>query len=262
MRKEDATDVREAVILMAGAGSRLGQAGGASAKPLVQVGGRALLSYSLTALARAGVRRVHAVMGAMSARLTSEVEELLPQGMILNAIVNSEWRKQNGVSVLAAEAHVQPPFFLVMGDHLYEFAILAALLEQGDRNRVNLAIDRKIGSIFDLGDAMKVQTSGDTVRAIAKDLQVYDAIDTGVFLCSGDVFDALRRVEHERGDCSLADGVRLLAREGKMRVVDVKDAWWQDVDTPAMLARAEQESARFLWKDRRGLPQERVSRQG
>jgi len=176
--------------------------------------------------------------------------------------VNPDWRKQNGVSVLAAEGHVQPPFFLVMGDHLYEFRILAALLEQGDRSRVNLAIDRKIASVFDLDDAMKVQTSGDSIRAIAKDLQVYDAIDTGVFLCSGDIFSALQRVEQERGDCSLADGVRLLAGEGKMRVVDVKDAWWQDVDTPAMLARAEQESARFLWKDRRGLPQERVSRQG
>ena len=50
-----------------------------------------------------------------------------------------------------------------MGDHLFEFAILEALLSGGDRARLNLAIDRKIESIFDLEDAMKVATSGDKV---------------------------------------------------------------------------------------------------
>ena len=36
-----------------------------------------------------------------------------------------------------------------------------------------------------------------------------------------------------------------MAQDGKVRGVDIGDAWWQDVDTPEMLARAEQEIARL-----------------
>ncbi len=167
--------------------------------------------------------------------------------MTLNAIENPLWQKQNGVSVLCAAGQVAAPFFLAMGDHLYEFAILEALLQNGDRACVNLAIDRKIESVFDLDDAMKVQTAGDRITAIAKDLTSYNAIDTGIFLCTDELFDALRRAQNSTGDCSLADGIRLLAQEDRMRVVDVGAAWWQDVDTPEMLSQAEAESARRLW---------------
>lgn len=261
MEKFAAPHVTDAVILMAGAGSRLGGAGGAIAKPLVQVGGAPLISYALDAFQRAGVRTVHAVMGAQSARLTAELEPLIPARMRFHTITNPDWRKQNGVSVLRAAGRVRAPFFLAMGDHLFEFAILNALLSRGDPDLVNLAIDRKIESIFDLDDAMKVQTQGESLVAIGKDLRDYDAIDTGVFLCSDEIFGSLQRAQAERGDCSLSDGVRLLATDGNMRVVDIGESWWQDVDTPEMLARAEQQSARFLRQNRIGLAQESIARQ-
>ena len=55
------------------------------------------------------------------------------------------------------------------------------------------------------------------------------------------MFDYLRRAIKD-DDCSLADGVRLMAEEGKALAIDIGDAWWQDVDTPDMLARAEAEA--------------------
>ncbi|MGI8437787.1 MAG: NTP transferase domain-containing protein [Chthoniobacterales bacterium] len=228
----------EAVILMAGTGSRLGEAAGAIAKPLVRVGGRALISHTLDALASAGVRRVHAVMGATSVRLTSEIERLLPAGMQLNAVVNPEWQKQNGVSVLCAKLHLRGPFFLAMGDHVFDAEIFGLLLRAANPALLNLAIDRKIGAIFDLDDAMKVQTRDEHVTAIGKTLENYDAIDTGLFLCPNELFDYLRKAQRD-GDCSLADGVRLMAADGKVRAVEIGDAWWQDVDTPEMHAHAE-----------------------
>ncbi len=252
-------EVTEAVILMAGIGSRLGAPGGALAKPFVTIAGRPLISYTFDALERAGVTIVHAVMGANSDQLIGHLETLLPRRMQLNPIINPEWRKQNGVSVLAAAGHVKPPFFLVMGDHLFDFAILDAL-QNTTAAPLALAVDRKISSIFDLDDAMKVQTNGDQIVAIAKDLADYDAIDTGVFLCSSEIFSYLRRAQRD-GDCSLADGVRLMAAERKAVAVDIDDAWWQDVDTPEMLARAEQESARLLRDGRGRLAEESVAGQ-
>ena len=160
-------------------------------------------------------------------------------------IVNREWQKQNGVSVLAAARHVQAPFILTMGDHLFEPALLEALLENSDPAQVNLGIDRKIDSIFDLEDATKVQTQGDRLVGISKQLTEYDAIDTGVFLCSSEIFSYLHAAQRD-GDCSLSDGVRLMAADKKVRAVDIGQAWWQDVHTPEMLRRAEEESARLL----------------
>ena len=252
------TAVADAVILMAGVGSRLGTQPGAIAKPLVRIAGRPLISYTLEALQGAGVRTVHTVTGATSERLIAALAPLLPRDLRLNTIVNPEWQKQNGVSVLCADGKVAAPFFLVMGDHLFEPRILETLLAAGDRDQVNLAVDRKITSIFDLDDATKVATDGDRIVAIGKDLRDYDAIDTGVFLCSDAIFDYLRGAQRD-GDCSLSDGIRLMAADRRVRAIDIGDAWWQDVDTPEMLARAEEESARFLRDRGSGLAQERVA---
>lgn len=243
----------EAVILMAGAGSRLGAAGGALAKPLVQIAGRPLICYTIDALLRAGIRTVHAVMGANSERLAAEVAPLFPSAIEFRTIVNAEWQKQNGVSVLAAANHVDGPFVLAMGDHLFEHALLDALLSGSDPTQVNLAVDRKIDAIFDLDDATKVKTDGAALVDIGKQLDAYDAIDTGVFLCSTEIFTHLRAAAaKQNGDCSLSDGVRLMAAAQKVRAVDIGDAWWQDVDTPEMLQRADEMSARLLLDGGRG----------
>lgn len=224
---------------MAGAGSRLTTTNGMLAKPLVQIAGRPLISHTLEALAATGVRTLHIVIGANSERLAAEITKLLPSGMRLNPIVNQAWQKQNGVSVLCAAGVVQAPFLLAMGDHLFDASIFDHLLGLSDPQRLNLAIDRKIDSVFDLDDAMKVETEDDRVLQIGKTLSVYNAIDTGLFLCPNELFDYLRRAQRG-GDCSLADGVRLMAAEGKVRAIDIGYAWWQDVDTPEMYAHAEE----------------------
>jgi choline kinase len=162
--------------------------------------------------------------------------------MQLNPISNPDWQKQNGLSVLCAAGHVTEPFLLMMGDHLFDPAILSLVLESSATSSLNLAIDKKLETIFDIDDAMKVQTSGGRVTTLGKNLEIYDAIDTGIFLCPNELFDYLRGAQsRSRGsDCSLADGVRLMASDGKVRAIDIGPAWWQDVDTPEMRAHAEE----------------------
>lgn len=228
---------------MAGAGSRLGDAAGALPKPLIPLNGKPLMSYTLDTFTAVGVTTLHIVVGMNGERLAAEARRMMPRGMELNVITNSEWRKQNGVSVLAAAAHVNAPFFLAMGDHIFERAIIDALIRRSHPACLNLAVDKKISSIFDLDDAMKVRTRDGRITEIGKELRVYDAIDTGVFLCPTTIFEYLRRAQHN-GDCSLADGVRLMADEGNAIAIDIGDAWWHDIDTPEMLERAQQESRR------------------
>jgi choline kinase len=232
-------EIRDAVVLLAGAGSRLTNVSGAAPKPLVPVLGQPLIAYVLHALDAVGVKTVHAVVGANADEVMNGVAECQPARMTVKRIDNSEWRLQNGVSVLTAARAVDRPFVLTMGDHLFEPAILRRLIEVADRNHVSLAVDRKIDAVFDLADAMKVRTADKSIVAISKTLTQFDAIDTGLFLCAPAIFDYLERAK-VNGDCSLADGVQLMAHDGKADAIDIGDAWWQDVDTPAMLRRAEQ----------------------
>jgi 1L-myo-inositol 1-phosphate cytidylyltransferase len=230
---------------MAGTGSRLRGSVTTIAKPLIPIAGRPLITYAIDSFAKVGVKTLHAVVGPNGDELAAAVAPLLPPHIQFRPIPNPNWQKQNGISLLAAAGKVSAPFFLAMGDHLFESSILSRLVAHSDLDRLNLAIDRKIESIFDLDDAMKVQTDGNRIGAIGKKLENYNAIDTGIFLCPEIMFDYLRRAIKD-DDCSLADGVRLMAEDGKALAIDIGDAWWQDVDTPEMLTRAEQEVRRLL----------------
>ena len=232
------TAISEAVVLMAGEGSRLRGSDKTFLKPFVSVLGRPLISYTIDALIHAGVKKANFIVGYESGRIIAAVKQLIPSELEPCFIENLEWQKQNGISLLAAANDLTSPFLLTMSDHLFDQSIVGLLLRNAVLDQLNLALDRKLDSIFDIDDAMKVQTQGDRILKIGKDLTVYDGVDTGLFVCPLDIFDYLERVKRN-GDCSLAEGVRLMASEDKARAVDIGDAWWQDVDTPEMLTCAE-----------------------
>jgi len=232
------TAISEAVILMAGEGSRLRDSDKTFLKPIVPVLGRPLISYTLDALVCAGIETIHLVVGYESERMIAQVEQLIPSGVGASFIENRDWRKQNGISLLAAATHVGTPFLLTMSDHLFDGALVDHLLDNFDPGSLNVAVDRKLESIFDLEDAMKVQTRGGRVIGIGKDLRNYDAVDAGLLVCPLEIFNYLERSKRNC-DCSLADGVRLMAGDNKVRAIDIAGAWWQDVDTLGMLWHAE-----------------------
>jgi choline kinase len=238
--------ISEAVILMAGEGSRLRDSDKNILKPVAPVLGRPLISYTLEALTRAGIKTVHFVVGYESERVTAHVKQLIPSGLSESFIENRDWQKQNGISLLAAAGDVGARFLLTMSDHLFDNTIVDRLIESADPDSLNIAVDRKLGSIFDLDDAMKIRTRGDRVIGIGKDLADYDAIDIGLFVCPLEIFSYLERAKSDshRNDCSLADGIRLMAGDDKVRGIDIGGAWWQDVDTPQMLQHAEKEIAK------------------
>ena len=235
--------VSEAVILIAGQGSRLRGADKNFLKPFVPVLGRPLLSYILQAVSCAGISTAYFVVGYESERVIAKAKQLIPPHINASFIVNNEWEKQNGISLLAAAGYVSAPFLLTMGDHVFDETIVDCLLENFEPGVLNIAIDRKLDSIVDLDDAMKLQTRGNNVTGIGKNLRTYDAIDTGLFVCPLEIFAYLEQAKSiNRGsDCSLANGVELMAADGKVRGIDIGSAQWHDIDTPRVLEHAERD---------------------
>ena len=101
----------EAMILMAGSGSRLRSAGENCLKPLLPLLERPLISYTLDTLAKAGIKTIYAVVGFERHALRAHVNPLIPPNINVCWIDNPAWQKQNGISVLVAAPHVTAPFF-------------------------------------------------------------------------------------------------------------------------------------------------------
>ncbi|HEX8490944.1 MAG TPA: NTP transferase domain-containing protein, partial [Chthoniobacterales bacterium] len=78
--------VTDAVVLMAGTGSRLRAGGELLPKPLVPLLGRPLISYIAEALQKFGVRTLHAVVGANGDELIKSLRPVLPASLHLNPI--------------------------------------------------------------------------------------------------------------------------------------------------------------------------------
>jgi choline kinase len=85
---------------------------------------------------------------------------------------------------------------------------------------------------LDLSDATKVQLDAGRIVAIGKGIEPWDAIDTGVFLLTGAVFDAIRRVPPSE-PLTVSSAMRRLARDGALGAIDIGGVSWIDVDTPA-----------------------------
>lgn len=244
--------ISEAVILIAGQGSRLRGVDKNGLKPFVPVLGRPLLSYTLDTISNAGISTVHLVVGYESERVIAQAKPLIPPHINASFILNRDWQKQNGISLLAAAGHVSAPFLLTMADHVFDDTIIDCLLKNFEPGVLNLAIDRKVHSIVDLDDATKVQTSGNKITGIGKNLQVYDAIDTGLFVCPSEIFAYLEQAKSLNGgsDCSLSNGVELMAANGKVRGIDIGAGQWHDIDTPRVLKHAEQDPG---WRGTRSI---------
>ncbi len=228
-----------ALILAAGNGSRLVTVASGMPKPLVELHGRPLLEHVLLGARDAGIERFVVVAGFRADAVRSWLAHQHFYGTQIEIIENPDYKtKANGVSVLKARDLIAEPFLLLMADHIFEPETAAALLQQRlEPDTAILAVDRKLDRIFDMDDATKVLSNGKYILEIGKQLPRYDAVDTGMFLCTPAVFSSLERAQHN-GDCSLSDGMRLMAEHGKFRAFDIGDGSWQDVDTPEALAHA------------------------
>lgn len=234
-----------AIILAAGLGSRL--RADVSHKLLTPVGPKTLLDHHLDNFARLGVEDVVVVTGYRASELSDAIADHdIPETIRLRCAYNRDYKAQNGISVLAGVDALDPsdqPFWLTMSDHLFDPALFDDLLRRFPSERDAtwqgaLAIDTKIETIFDMPDATKVRRDVDDF-AIGKQLEDFDAIDTGLFWCAPGFVDALRAERAERGDCSTSDAVRRLVGTSEFGFWDVGPCLWQDIDTPEAHRHAE-----------------------
>jgi len=189
----------------------------------------------------AGINDFVVVTGYQASEIEAFLEELTEKrNLEIDIIHNEKWEKENGLSVLKAKGHFEGKFGLLMSDHIFDVSILKRLIKFPlSDDEVVLAIDcnTKNNPMVDLEEATKVKREKDKILDIGKDLKEYNAIDTGIFLCTPVIFSALEQ-SIKMGDSTLSGGIRMLANNRKARVMDIGESIWIDIDDENALQKA------------------------
>ncbi len=234
------SNVKECLILAAGNGSRMRAVSGARPKPLIDFRGEPILEEIIRRASCAGIERFTITVGYSSDLIRQWFAQCRLDDISVRFVENRDYHKQNGISALKAKDAIDGNFMLLMADHIFEPRTARLLMDQPlASGEVILAVDSRINRVFDLNDATKVRRRGTHIVDIGKEIPDYDALDTGMFLCTPALFNTLESVV-TNGDCSLSDAMRRLAAQRRFRAFEIGDADWQDVDTPEALAHAEQ----------------------
>jgi len=227
------------LIVAAGAGTRLREKG--EIKPLIRIKGVPLIERVIARARSAGVDDFYVVSGYRGDDLRGELDALsVRAGLRITHVVNENWNRANGVSVLAARPYLDGPFVLTMCDHLVDPQILRSLMAFSfEPDTVTLAVDyRTANPLNDIEDVTRVKCSNGRIVHVGKVIRDFNAIDTGVFLCTPVMFDALE-ASQAAGDDSISGAMNVLARWGQARAFDIEDRVWVDVDDPAAFGKAE-----------------------
>lgn len=239
-------EIMECLIVAAGMGTRLKTFG--EVKPLVEVRGKPLIEHAIKSAVAAGVEKFVVITG-YQAQLVEDCLAALAadNGWVISTVRNPDYKLSNGLSVLLGEEKLRGEFYLAMCDHVVEPKIYdrlsAAALPQG---AVGLAVDRRLDNPdVDLLDVTKVRLAGELIAEIGKEIPLYNAFDAGIFRANASLFSAIRTSRADTGDCSISGGMRVLSTARMAYGVDIGASRWIDVDSPAMLARAEQAITSF-----------------
>ncbi len=250
------------LIIAAGRGERLKSKH--VPKPLLPVAGLKLIERTIATAQRAGIDTFFVVTGSRENEVDSFLENIATRRRVnITPIHNENWDKaENGLSVLVAKDYIKEDFVLLMADHIFEEETLKNLIQNGlNGNRLVLAIDTRISNnpYIEINDVTKVKYQNGKIENIGKQIEDYNAYDTGMFLCSPYFFSVLEK-SMKKGETSLSNGVKTLAQEGLAGVFDIGNRFWMDIDTPNDLKKAEKLLYSKLAKPHDGWVSKKINR--
>jgi len=228
------------LILAAGKSSRLQLRG--NSKPLIPVLGKPLIERVISSALKAEADDFYVVTGYRGELIAAFLKEIAEKlDVTITTINNDDWEKENGISVLKARDYIDEPFLLLMADHIFDPSAMRKLIEQSvSDGETLLCVDRDLNNPnIDLEDVTRVKVLDDKIIAIGKGLEDFNCFDTGIFLCTPEIFKAIEMSADKENDTTLSGGIRILAAEKKVGVVDITGLSWIDVDIPEAIKTAE-----------------------
>ena len=226
------------VILAAGTGARLDRSD--SPKPLVTVGGKPLIIWNIEQLQAAGVKKIFIVVGFRKEEIKKELTNH-PSIHVPIEFLDQADASQTGMlgSVLMLEGRVTEPFFLTMAD---------LVLEKNPYPLFNTMPEGKIATLVGVnkeqclrsGAQSQVTLRGDQVVNLGREIEPYDGLEVGVYAVFPEVLSRLKTIAATLpSPANFGATLTRYAEQNALLAVRYDNTEWFDVNTPAILVRAE-----------------------
>ncbi|WP_146256076.1 NTP transferase domain-containing protein [Aestuariivirga litoralis] len=232
--------IEQALILAAGRGVRMGPRGQSIPKGFIEVGGRTLVSRSLSLLAAAGIRDVTIVTG----HLAENYAGLAPvPGLAVATLHNPLFAEKGSFeSLRVGLGAMGGPFLLLESDIIYEPRALATVLESGH--------DSVILTSGPTGAGDEVYVWADDhhgvarFRGMSKQRTTHPDAPFGELVGISKISAALAHslsihADEAKPDSDYESAVVRAAGDTRIACLRVDDLLWGEIDDEAMLARVE-----------------------
>lgn len=219
----------KAVILAAGKGERFK---GEVPKPLARLFGLPILEHTLRAL-RETIDEFIIVISDDSKNIKDYFGDGSKLGIKITYVDNPDPWRENGYSLHLTRDLINEPFLICMGDHYFERSIYSFLKEKHKENVLF------VSKINEKEEATKVYVEGDFILDIGKNIEKWNAIDTGLFICQPYIFDITTTVAKEKEIFTISDVMKELIKEKELRAIRIESFYWKDIDTEEDLREAE-----------------------
>ena len=250
----------KALIIAAGNGTRMQPVTRGRHKSLMPLLGLRIIERVILGAKEAGIFEFIVVTGYQGKKLREFLGDGARYGVTLFYVYNNNWEKANGISALTAQKHFNENFALLMSDHVFDPKTLIRIQRlKLKNNECALAIDKNLDSVCDVNDTTKVMIKDGKAIGLNKNLESYNAYDTGMFVCSPHIFKVLEKTT-KHGKNSLSDGMRMLISEGNLRTLDNKGRLWADCDTWEDIKFAEKKLLKDLSKPSDGILSKKFNR--
>jgi len=226
--------ITKGIILAAGDGDRLGPLTLTLPKVILPVNDTPLISYSIKAMAAAGINNIAVVVGYLGDIVAESLGDGSSFGVRLEYIDNVCYLGGNAFSVHCARDWTQcEPVVLCMGDHLIDEEIVKRLLDRQNHTET-LCVDYVPALQCQVDEATKVAIDNNgVIRNIGKEIEHWDALDTGVFLLTESFFQVLDSLVGQHGsNVEMSSVIRHIISQGNhFNTCDISGCSWMDVDT-------------------------------
>ena len=239
LARSRAGDMKKAIILSAGQGSRLGHLTTDRPKCLIEFNGRSLLDRQLDALAANGVEEAVVVTGFRDDQIEASLKRRDGMGPRVRTVYNPFYKVADNLgSLFVAREEIAGDVLVWNGDTLVSEELMARVVGNQAQDGICVTIDRKAG--YDEDDMKVVVDDAGRLHSIGKRLDLTDvnAESIGLLAFRGAGSQTFRHAieramrSPEGTTIWYLRVIHQIAQEAPVWTLDINGHDWGEVDFP------------------------------
>lgn len=232
-------ELKKAVTLAAGRGTRMKDLTDDCPKPMLPLGDRPMLAHQLDRMREAGIEQVLIVVGYRADVVKDYFAQNPVDGMTISYVHQETVDGTGSAAKLAREFAAQDPFLLTFGDIIVDADIYRGAIERMEGADIVITLKH----VDDPYRGAAVYVEGDFVTKIiekpAQGTSTTNWNNAGIFAFRPNIFGELDKLEPSpRGEYELTDALHTTLEAGRPIRWQAIEGFWRDIGRPEDLPAA------------------------